>query len=446
MLEEYGILPNYTLLDDTVTLDVGAELDRPGHPGVPDASTRQFQRGSAQALREFAPGATFYARGWEIADRRRRPRRRRRVAIRPWAFCPACGFARRHRRRRVGTPIAACPRCGEHRHRRHRPAARRRRADPGLRRGAPRRGGDLRPARRARPRRRSSIVTAADIDPASVARQWFVEDYGFGASTCARMDLRWLNIGRRRATACTRIIAGDERTGAAVPGLRGLRQARHRHRPQPPARAPAPGARYREGGRGAHRRTSRCPGPCAPRGCCSGCRTRSPSATTSPCPAWPRRCCSGCASRSAGTPTTSQVEHVVDPTLSRRHRQPRRAAAARRRARRHRLPGRARRPRHACATCWPGLASGCATASAGTRNGWPATAACCRSPRPSRLRRVSRAAAERHLRATCSACPRTPTRADSADGPAWTADADPAAGSPESHLEQTLPQVDRRSG
>ena len=68
------------------------DLDRPGDPGVPLRSRSSFARSSANALREFAPGATFYARGLEILidavdlgpdD----------SAIRSMAFCPNCGFA-----------------------------------------------------------------------------------------------------------------------------------------------------------------------------------------------------------------------------------------------------------------------------------------------------------------------------------------------------------------
>ena len=86
VLEEFGILPNYTLLDDMVALDVSVTWI--------DPETQDFQseessiaRSSANALREFAPGATFYAMGLEILidavdlgpdD----------SAIRSMAFCP----------------------------------------------------------------------------------------------------------------------------------------------------------------------------------------------------------------------------------------------------------------------------------------------------------------------------------------------------------------------
>ena len=61
VLEEYGILPNYTLVEDSVSLDVGLSWMDP-ESGTFQNEHAQFSRGSAQAIREFAPGATFYAR------------------------------------------------------------------------------------------------------------------------------------------------------------------------------------------------------------------------------------------------------------------------------------------------------------------------------------------------------------------------------------------------
>ena len=91
VLEEFGILPNYTLLDDMVTLDVAVTWIDPETQEF-RSEPASFLRSSANALREFAPGATFYARGLEIEidavdlgpdD----------SAIKSMAFCPNCGFA-----------------------------------------------------------------------------------------------------------------------------------------------------------------------------------------------------------------------------------------------------------------------------------------------------------------------------------------------------------------
>ena len=66
VLEEFGLLPNYTLIDDSVTLEVALTWVDPDTQEWQYEST-SLQRASANALREFAPGSTFYARGLEIA-------------------------------------------------------------------------------------------------------------------------------------------------------------------------------------------------------------------------------------------------------------------------------------------------------------------------------------------------------------------------------------------
>ena len=134
-LEEHGVLPNYTLLDDAVTLDVAVTwID----PDTQEYLTDQvgYRRGSANALREFAPGAVFYAQGLEIeidsVDLGYQG-----GAVRPWAFCPDCGYA--VDRAATGTVVAVAfvsALRGEG-HRGHQTAHRRRRAHPGLRRAAP---------------------------------------------------------------------------------------------------------------------------------------------------------------------------------------------------------------------------------------------------------------------------------------------------------------------
>ena len=111
VLEEFGILPNYTLLDDMVTLDVSVTWIDPETQEY-HTEPASFARSSANALREFAPGATFYARGLEILidavdlgpdD----------SSIRTMAFCPTCGFAADLSAPGPGGGVpSTCPRCG----------------------------------------------------------------------------------------------------------------------------------------------------------------------------------------------------------------------------------------------------------------------------------------------------------------------------------------------
>jgi hypothetical protein len=65
VLEEFGLFPNYTLLDDTVILDVALSwID--ADTGEYRTEPHSYHRGASIALREFAPGSTFYAGGHEI--------------------------------------------------------------------------------------------------------------------------------------------------------------------------------------------------------------------------------------------------------------------------------------------------------------------------------------------------------------------------------------------
>ncbi|MFY1654009.1 DEAD/DEAH box helicase [Solwaraspora sp. WMMB762] len=240
VLEEYGLLPNYTLLDDTVTLDVGLSwMD-------PDTLTytydrAHFARGSAQALSEFAPGATFYARGWEI-DIDAVDLGMDGSAIRKWAFCPACGYAVDVALTGREVPVPACPRCGSTGI-----------GDTGQRLdvveltrvSAEVRRDEAAISDRKDDRTRTGflVVVAADVDPANVARRWFVEGTGLGCTYLRVVDLRWINLGLR-GHGTTRTIAGDERQGNLFRVCSGCgkkdtetgRNRPHEHRPWCPHR------------------------------------------------------------------------------------------------------------------------------------------------------------------------------------------------------------------
>ena len=211
VLEEFGILPNYTLLDDDVVLNVALTWIDPETQEFRSEPT-SYRRSSANALREFTPGATFYARGLEIAidavdlgpdD----------SAIRPMVFCPDCGYAAHLDALSTTASPTACPRCGtvglsgsEH----HldvveltRVSAEIRRDEAGI--------GDRNDERK---REHFSIAVAADIDPAHVAKKWYVNGYDFGTKYLRRMDIRWVNLGRQVAHGTSRSIAGNEEPAA----------------------------------------------------------------------------------------------------------------------------------------------------------------------------------------------------------------------------------------
>ncbi len=204
VLEEFGILPNYTLLDDGVVLDVSLTWIDPDTQEFRSEPT-SYRRSSANALREFPPGSTFYVRGLEIvvdavdlgADD---------SAIQRMAFCPDCGYAVR-----LSAPglqaASACPRCGsvglsgtEH----QLDVVELTRVSAEMRRDE----AVMTDRSDERTREHFTIAVAADIDPAHVARQWYVSGYDFGTKYLRRLDVRWVNLGRQAGHGTVRTIAG----------------------------------------------------------------------------------------------------------------------------------------------------------------------------------------------------------------------------------------------
>lgn len=104
-MERYGLLPNFALLDDSVELSVSVSTLNPSTLEL-EPEPFELTRGVASALQEFAPGATFYARGIaaridsvELGDDA--------SDVTAWRLCPACSYAEPADAREPG----ACPVC-----------------------------------------------------------------------------------------------------------------------------------------------------------------------------------------------------------------------------------------------------------------------------------------------------------------------------------------------
>lgn len=203
LLEAYGLFPNYTLIGDTVQLDVGLSW-RNEETQEFEAEVRSYQRGAAAALREFAPGSTFYAGGLEIkvdaVDLGAQQR-----DLEQWQLCPACGWVNKD----FTTLAPTCLRC-------HASnindtgqvldVAVLRKVSAEIRRDESVIGD------RQDDRQRTSfhIVPAADIDQHNVTDRWFVKDFDFGIEYFSSVDIRWLNLGERGRHGTTTSIAGYE--------------------------------------------------------------------------------------------------------------------------------------------------------------------------------------------------------------------------------------------
>ncbi|MFY9189921.1 MAG: DEAD/DEAH box helicase [Lawsonella sp.] len=112
-LERYGLLPNYTLLDDDVTLNVSISWidDNDGdQTGIFKSDQFDYSRNKASALYELAPGSTFYAKGLSIninaVDMGKNGN-----AVEHWQICPDCGHVEIFRPGDHCRRTHSCPTC-----------------------------------------------------------------------------------------------------------------------------------------------------------------------------------------------------------------------------------------------------------------------------------------------------------------------------------------------
>ena len=205
-LERFGLLPNYTLLDDSVRLDAAVSwIDPDTQEWRNDPYT--YERGSAVAIHELAPGSYFYAQGLEIpvdaVDLGPGGE-----AVEDWTFCPECGFAQRV----ADGAVTECPRCrskgiGDAAQRM--PAAELKTVSAVARRDEAVIGD------RSDDRRRTAftVKVAADLDPAGIVRRWYDQGTGFGVTYARDLTIRWINVGKRAGSGPSRFLAGSEVTG-----------------------------------------------------------------------------------------------------------------------------------------------------------------------------------------------------------------------------------------
>lgn len=207
VLESYAILPNYTLLDDTVTLDVTLNwIDPDTDEYHSDGVT--YSRGASVALRELAPGATFYAHGAAVRvdaiDLGHEAE-----AVHPWAYCAACGYAVALDTEGAPRVLSSCPRCGDRAiadTRQHIDTVELERVSAEVRRDE----ALITDSSDERTRERFAVVVAADIDRREMQAEWYAERIGFGATLLRAVDIRWLNLGRSGGSGTARTIASVE--------------------------------------------------------------------------------------------------------------------------------------------------------------------------------------------------------------------------------------------
>ncbi|KQO65174.1 DEAD/DEAH box helicase [Curtobacterium sp. Leaf261] len=203
-LERFGVLPNYTLLDDRVQLNVGLSWVDP-ESGEFETDDRTYERGRSIAISELAPGSRFYAQGLEIdidaVDLGQDGER-----IHTTVFCPACGFAADIDGEHPAPSV--CPRCGTtaiaDTNQRY-STVEMEQVSAEVRRDE----STINDADDDRTRTRFTLQLAADIDPASILEPWFVDEVGLGVKYSRSMTIRWLNLGKA-SSGGNRVIAGSE--------------------------------------------------------------------------------------------------------------------------------------------------------------------------------------------------------------------------------------------
>ncbi|WP_084637145.1 DEAD/DEAH box helicase [Neomicrococcus aestuarii] len=196
-IEMYGLFPNYTLIGDSVELEVGVSWRNEDTQQF-EASTETFARGAGIAINELAPGATFYAQGMEIKIDA--------VDLGPdlqnvqyWQICPACGW-KNPVDRISEAPIqykgvaSVCVRCsanGIDDVGNTYGVVVLRKVSAELRRDE----AAISDSRDDRARTRFHLAAIADIDPAHAESPWFVEQSKLGAEYLNAVDITWLNLG-----------------------------------------------------------------------------------------------------------------------------------------------------------------------------------------------------------------------------------------------------------
>ncbi len=196
-LVEFGLLPNYALIDTTTLLEATLTWDEKV-PGQQDrryhSEVREYPRPARQALREIAPGSTYYVRGYQHEVSGLDIGTPARPAWEHWRVCPECGYVRT---RGAESDASACPRC-----------ASRAILDAGFRYQVlqptkviavdRREDARIRDDAEDRTVRYYSMAQTVDIDPGQVLRSWRHAQATFGIDYTRAALVREFNLGPAR--------------------------------------------------------------------------------------------------------------------------------------------------------------------------------------------------------------------------------------------------------
>jgi hypothetical protein len=205
-LERLGLLPNYTLLDDSTTLE--ATTWWRDDDGNYESDTVDYVRPARLAVRELAPGNWFYVGGHRHKIDALDVGEASEPSYETWRLCPECGYGR------VETPdstvLTQCPRCAS-------PGI----ADAGvvqtmLRLKRVFASSSEEQARvfdetDERDREQYDVVTTVDADPTHISQAWKLTEQTFGAERSGRTHIRTINLGFQKRHGDKVTIAGGDR-------------------------------------------------------------------------------------------------------------------------------------------------------------------------------------------------------------------------------------------
>ena len=195
-LEALGLLPNYTLFDETVTLEVNLWQPNASHNPADESSRRfistgaEYVRSASIAIRELAPGNYFYVDAHRVQIDAVDNGTEHEPAHSTWRFCPSCAWSTSD----ASASEATCPRCGSTGV-----------ADQGAllsvlpmkvvssteREVAARTGDDS----DDRDRQWHDVLTTVDINPSDIVSAYLHTSATFGVETTRAATIRYLNLG-----------------------------------------------------------------------------------------------------------------------------------------------------------------------------------------------------------------------------------------------------------
>lgn len=205
-LERYGIMPNFTLLDDAVDLSLSVTFL--GEDMEVDSTSYDYTRDASSALTELAPGATFYAQG-VAATIDAVDLGPENSMLEQWRVCPECSHSEIVPPGEAMGTSRSCPSCG---------AAAWREIGQVI---------DVLPMKRVFAQveqTRSAITDARDdrsqtrfhrnlsmrVPAGTDGVSWYLTGTGFGLHHLPKVELRWMNLGRGTTSAAPKNFGGRE--------------------------------------------------------------------------------------------------------------------------------------------------------------------------------------------------------------------------------------------